>query len=146
MHTNTTYSTIQIPLFLNQIYMGITLAYVLAPVYLMVGLSVLLHAKAWQNLLGKWQKDHLLLFPLMFMYAILGMVIILLHNIWVWDVYIIATLTGWIMLVKAVLYFLLPGSVLKPMLNVKKELGLLYVGGLIAIIVGAVLGYYAYIA
>lgn len=50
------------------------------------------------------------------------------------------------MLVKSVLYFLLPGSILKPIMGLGKNLALIYIGGAIATIVGGVLGYYTYFA
>lgn len=125
--------------------MEITLAYVIAPLFLTVGLSILLHAKAWQNLMDKYEKDHLLLFPLMFIYIILGMIVIKLYNVWAWNIWLIVTLVGWIMLAKGVLYFLLPGSVLKSVLKIKKNLVLLYVCGAIAVIIGLALGYFGVI-
>lgn len=126
--------------------MGQSLAFILAPIYLMIGLSILLYAKAWRNLIDKYQKDHLQLFPLMFFYAFFGMIFIMLYNVWTWDIWLIVTLTGWAMLVKSVLYFLLPGSILKPVMGLGKNLVLIYIGGVIATVIGAVLGYYTYFA
>lgn len=123
---------------------AIKVAEVAAPLYLILGLSILLYAKPWQDLMKKWQKDHLLLFPLMFFYPILGVIVINMYNVWEWNQWLIVTLIGWILLIKGALYFLLPGSVLKSLMEMKNNIGLLYFGGVVALAIGGVLGYYAY--
>jgi hypothetical protein len=125
---------------------AVQIAKIAAPVYLTIGLSVLLYAKAWNTLLDKWRKDHLSLFPLMVLYPVLGLIIINMYNVWEWNVWLLVTLIGWILLVKGVLYFILPGSVIKSMMNMKKNPALIYLGGIAALVMGAVLGYYSYFA
>lgn len=122
------------------------IAEVAGPVMLLVGLSILLHAKAWQRLMDKWQKDHLSLFGLMFLTVVLGLLIIGMYNVWEWNVWLIITIIGWGALIKGVVYFLLPGSALKGLLNLGKNMGLLYFGGLIWVAAGAALSYYSYFA
>ena len=122
------------------------IAEIAGPILLLVGLSVLLHAKAWQRLFDKWQKDHFSLFPLMILTTILGLVVISMYNVWEWNVWILVTLVGWAMLLKGVIYLLLPGSTLKEALSLGKNLGILYFGGLVWAVIGAALGYYAYFA
>lgn len=125
---------------------ALKVAEIAGPILLLIGLSVLLHAKAWKGLFDKWQKDHFSLFPVMLLTTLLGLMIIGTYNVWEFNVWILVTLLGWIMLVKGVVYFLLPGSVLKGSLGLGKNLGLLYFGGLFWTVVGAALGYYAYFA
>lgn len=125
---------------------ALKIAEIAGPVLLLMGLSVLLHAKAWQGLYDKWQKDHLALFPLMLLLPILGLIMIGMYNVWEWNVWILVTLLGWILFIKGVVYFLLPGSALKGVLGLGKNLGLLYFGGLVWAVIGAALGYYAYFA
>lgn len=120
------------------------LALYMGPVYLMLGLSVLLYAKAWKKLMDKWEKDHLLLFPLTFVMTILGLIVIHTYNVWAWNVGLLVTLIGWILFAKGVLYFLLPGSILKPMMKLGQNIGLLYLGGIVGVVIGVVLSYYAY--
>lgn len=121
------------------------IAAIMGPAYLAIGLSVLLYAKQWQKLMGKWEKDHFTLFPLMFMMVILGLIVVNMHNVWEWDVSVLVTLVGWGMLLKGLFYMLLPGSVLQWSLRLGQTTGLLYVGGVVGVVVGGVLGYYAYL-
>ena len=125
---------------------AVAIAQVAAPMYLIMGLSVLLYAKPWGKLMDKWKKDHLSLFPLMFLYPILGVIVIRMHNVWEWNVWLIVTLIGWVMLIKGAMYFLLPGTVLKKMMDMKNSVGLMYFAGLVAVVIGAVLGYHSYFA
>lgn len=120
------------------------LALYMGPVYLMLGLSILLYAKAWKKLMDKWEKDHLLLFPLMFVMTILGLIVIHTYNVWAWNVGLLVTIIGWALFAKGVLYFLLPGSILKPLMKLGQNTGLLYLGGIAAVVIGVVLSYYAY--
>ena len=119
-------------------------ATVLGPLYLVLGLSILLYAKQWQKIMKEWQKNHLALFPLMLVIGIFGTIIINLHNLWEWNVWLLVTLIGWIWALKAVGYFLLPGSVIKWKLGMAQNTGLIYLCGLVGLVIGAALTYYSY--
>lgn len=125
---------------------ALKIAEVAGPALLLMGLSILLHAKAWQRLFDKWQKDHLSLFPIMLLITLLGLMVISMYNVWEFNVWLLVTLLGWGMLVKGVVFFLIPGSALKGAVGLGKNLGVLYFGGLVHTVVGAALGYYAYFA
>lgn len=124
---------------------ALVLAAYAGPVYVLLGLSILLYVPAWQKVMDKWEQDHYALIPMMMMYFILGLLMVRMYNVWEWNVWLLVTLTGWILILKSVLYFLLPGSVLKAALKMKKGKAMLYVGGLVCLIVGLVLSYYVYI-
>ncbi len=125
---------------------ALKIAEIAGPVMLLMGLSILLHAKAWQRLFDKWVKDHLSLFPMMLLSTLLGLMVISMYNVWEFNVWLLVTLLGWGMFVKGVVFFLIPGSALKGVVGFGKNLGALYFGGLVHTVVGAVLGYYAYFA
>lgn len=122
------------------------LAAIMGPAYLVVGLSVLIYAGAWKTLISGWRKDHLSLYALMFVYLVLGLVVVRMYNVWEWNLWLLVTLTGWCMLVKSVIYFILPGSTTKGLLALGENTGLLYLGGLVATVIGAFLTYNIYFA
>jgi len=119
-------------------------ALIAGPVYLLMGLSLLIYAKQWQKLSGGWEKDHLALFTMMLMSTVLGLLVIHYYNVWEWNVWLLVTLTGWCLFLKGVVYLLAPGSVIKGLLSLGKNSVLLYLGGLVSLVVGAVLTYYVY--
>lgn len=123
---------------------AIAIATVLGPFYMILGLSILLYAKTWQVLLEKWEKDHLSLIGLMVFSVVGGLLIISLYNVWTWNVWIIVTIAGWSMLIKGAFYFLAPGAWIKSVIELKRSKALLYVGGVCAVLLGAVLIYYVY--
>lgn len=120
------------------------IAAIAGPVYLVMGLSILLYAKAWKTLMGKFKKDHLSLFGMMLASMAVGLFVIGMYNVWEWNVWLIVTVIGWAMFVKGLLYFLMPGEVLKSLISLGENTGLLYLGGLVAIVLGGLLSYQVY--
>lgn len=123
----------------------LNLAHVIGPMYLILGLSILLYVKPWQKLIEKFEDDHLSLFTLKLMYGVLGLIVVNMYNVWEWNVWLLVTLTGWGMVVKSIFYFLMPGSLIKKMLAMKKKQEMLYVGSLVLLVFGAALTYYSYL-
>ena len=126
--------------------MEIEIAKVMGPAYLTVGLSLLLYGGAWQKIVAKWEKDHFAMFPLAVMQIVLGLIVIGMHNVWEANVWVLVTLSGWIMLAKGVIYFIAPGYVIKSAMKMGKNKALVYFSGLFATVMGAVLCYYSYLA
>jgi len=120
------------------------LAGLLGPMFVVLGLSILLYAKQWVKVYDGWAKGHFALLPLMFFLMLFGLFIIKLHNVWEWNYLLLVTLSGWGMFLKGALYFLAPQSVLKAALGLGKNPALMYFGGLVILVMGAALGYYAY--
>jgi uncharacterized protein YjeT (DUF2065 family) len=76
--------------------------------FLAFGLSHLLYPDKWTALfLPLRQSDTGGLLVATFTLP-LGVVVVLAHNIWVWGLPVIVTLTGWAMIVKSLLYLLFP--------------------------------------
>ena len=123
---------------------ALSLALVIGPMYLMLGVSVLLYTKTYHRLLDKFEEDHLPLFGQMIVEGVLGLVSINLYNVWEWNVWLLVTLTGWALLIKSLLYFLVPGPLIKKCLAISKGMGMLYLSGLVSVVVGGLLSYYAY--
>ena len=121
------------------------IAMILGPIYLVLGLSLLLYPKPWQSVIKKYQKDHLSLLPLMAMNGVLGLIVVNMYNVWEWNLWLLVTISGWAMLLKFVVYFILPGSVIKDALKWgQNNQGLLLLEAVIVAVAGAALTYYTY--
>jgi uncharacterized protein YjeT (DUF2065 family) len=71
----------------------------------------------------------------------IGLIVVLTHNIWVWDIPVIVTVMGWVMTLKGAIYLLLPGSQKLVMPEgTRMESGFRIVG-IVAIALGALLAY-----
>lgn len=66
-------------------------------------------------------KDEKLLFVISFIAIIIGLVNILLHNIWTSDWRIIITLFGWIALFKGIVFFSFPDVAKKKIMQFQKN-------------------------
>lgn len=121
------------------------IASVLAPVYLMLGLSILLYAKQWKKLYAKWADGHFDLFGLMFMTTVLGLLVIHYYNVWEWNIWLIVTVSGWGMFLKGLFYFLAPEKTIKGVMKMAQSSNMIYLGGVVALFFGLFLGYYTYL-
>jgi hypothetical protein len=123
---------------------AIKIAEVAGPVYIVIGLSLLIYTKSWQKIITGWLKNHYTLIPLAMIQMVLGIIVIRMYNVWTWDIWLLVTLLGWIMLAKSVVYFLAPGFIIKWSLSMKKSIPLLAIGAVIVTLWGLALTYYAY--
>jgi hypothetical protein len=124
---------------------AIKVAEVVGPVFLTLGLSFLLYMKTWQKIMSSWLKNHYDLIPLFVVQLVAGIMIVRMYSSWEWNIWLLVTLSGWIMIVKSVTYFLIPGAVIKWALSLKKITPLLALGSLVLILWGGILSYYAYL-
>jgi len=122
------------------------IALIIGPIYTLFGLSMLIYATQWQKVIKGWTKDHFSLIPLIIFSMVLGLIIIHTYNVWTWHIWLLVTISGWAMFLKGAAYLLLPGSVLKAIISMKQNLGMVYLGGLIGTLAGGVLTYYSYFA
>lgn len=81
--------------------------------FLVVGISALLKTKEWQHVVKHlMEHEHVAIAYLAgILTLIMGLIVVLNHNVWTGDApTIIATVVGWLILVKGATYFLLPQS------------------------------------
>lgn len=123
---------------------AVALAKVMGPVYLMLGLSIVMYLPSWKKLMEKYIEDHYSLFTLYFVCGVLGAISINMYNSWEWNVWLLVTLTGWALAIKSVAYFLLPGGVIKKLLHFKKYTSLIMLDGVLSLIIGLVMVYNAF--
>ena len=72
---------------------------------------------------------------------LLGLMVALGHNVWVWGPPVIVTLAGWLMTLKGAMYLLLPGSHALVMPEGKRMERGFRVAGIVAMVLGALLTY-----
>lgn len=71
-----------------------------------LGLSYLLQAEHWVRMAEFASDRPHRYFPMLALMLLLGLTVVLTHNIWVWDWPVLITIFGWMVLSKAVLYLL----------------------------------------
>ena len=112
-----------------------------ALMWVIFGLSHLLHARLWVALLYPFKEKPEGGFVLALLGLPFGLIMILGHNIWVWDIPVIVTIAGWVTTLKSVIYLLFPTTHRRVMsANARPEIGFQIVG-VVFILLGLVVGY-----
>ncbi len=125
---------------------ALALAAIIGPYYLIAGLSLLLYTGQWKKVMDGFEKSHFAMLPMAVFAIVVGLIVINMHNVWEWNLYVVITLTGWIAFLKGAFYFLAPGSWIKAAMKCKiaRAEGALYFCGALFVVVGVLLTYNAY--
>jgi hypothetical protein len=123
---------------------SIFLVQVIGIYFLVVGISALIKSKEWQHVVKHlMEHEHTALAYLAAIFTfIIGLIVVLNHNVWTGGIpVVIATVVGWLILVKGVTYFLLPSHVWVSWVRKMNGLKLYKIFGIIYIIIGAYMAY-----
>ena len=94
--------------------LSIFLVQIIGIYFLVVGISALSKPKEWQHVVRHlMEHEHIAIAYLAgILTLIMGLIVVLSHNVWTGDApTVIATIVGWLILVKGATYFLLPHNV-----------------------------------
>ncbi len=117
-----------------------------AVVWLICGLSHVLFPAKWGDLLLPLRDRETGGFILAAISLPLGLVIILGHNIWVWDLPVIVTVAGWMTTAKGVVYLLFPRAHMHVMRSGERVTGAgmengFRIVGAVMVLLGAITAY-----
>lgn len=106
--------------------------------YLIVrGVMVLLKRRELQRTIDDFIKDSPLRWITGEMVLIVGLLLVLSHNVWEWSWRLVITVLSWIVLLKAVAFLLLPqGKFDKMFRSVSKKKNWYVIGGVICVVLG----------
>jgi hypothetical protein len=125
--------------------LSIFVAQVAAIIYLAVGVGILLDKKYYAKVFDTVMKDMTAMYLGGFMALIIGFALVTFHNEWVKSWEVLVTIIGWVALIKGVLLFAFPTTLIgltKPFVN-RKYLNVI---AIVAIILGLVFGYFGFVA
>ena len=114
--------------------------------YLIIGVGFLLNRKAFQKVMGDFSKNAALVFYGGIIALVIGIVIILTHNVWAANWTVLVTIIGWLGLIKGIWIIVFPNSVSKFMETYHRNENLLVIHAIGALIFGAVLTYFGFFA
>jgi uncharacterized protein YjeT (DUF2065 family) len=126
--------------------LSIYLAQLLGVVFVVVGLGLLLRTSYYHKMYKNYVKNEALMVYGGLAALVLGLVIVLSHNVWVASWEVIITIFGWLAVVEGVLLLLLPAEMSKLVSKWFKGKGLIVFGGIFYLILGIVLGYAGWFA
>ena len=114
--------------------------------YLIMGASFAFNRKAFKQVMEDFCKNAALVFYGGILALVIGVVIILTHNIWVANWTVIITIIGWIALIKGIWLSVFPNTVYKFMQAYQRNEKLLVVHSIGALIFGVVLTFFGFFA
>jgi hypothetical protein len=125
--------------------LSLYLAQLMSVPLVVLGLAFLLRNKYYAKAYKAWiGNEGLMLFTAMVV-LVVGVALVLVHNVWVASWEVLITIVGWGMVLKGVLLALLPKEMDSLVATLMKKQGwILYFGGVLWVIGGLVLGYFGW--
>ena len=122
------------------------LAQLLGAIMVAVGIGLLINPKLYQDMIKDFTKSSGLMYLAGIFTMLIGLLMVLSHNVWELSVVGLVTLLGWMTLVKGTIILVFPKVFEKigQMFSKCKNIGL--VAGLFAIALGGYLGYFGFFA
>ena len=114
--------------------------------YLIIGIGFLFNRKAFQQVMDDFCKNAALVFYGGLLALVIGVIIILTHNVWVANWIVIITIIGWAGFIKGIWMIVFPNTVFKFMQAYQKNKNLLMIHSIVALIFGAVLTFFGFFA
>ena len=125
--------------------LSLFLAKVIGLYLLIIGLGMLINRKEFEPLIRQVVKDKLLIFLSGTMALLLGLLVVLSHNVWTPDWRGLITLLGWLTLLKGLMRVLLPSVAEQIRDSVMKSKNVLTVMATILAFVGLYLSIVGYV-
>lgn len=126
---------------------SVMLARLLGPLLLLASLGVLFNKAMVMSMMDEISsgKQKTVLFVSGFFTAFVGMVLVMMHNLWVGSWQVLITIVAWVMLLKGALLLLFPNWSVSLANTFKGKNGVMVLWGVIALVIGLVLSYYGYL-
>ncbi|EKD44121.1 MAG: hypothetical protein ACD_71C00233G0008 [uncultured bacterium (gcode 4)] len=125
---------------------SIFLAKLLGPLLAVVALSILMNGNTFNHILKEFPKSSYVLYLSGLMAYAMGALIVLNHNVWVMDGFVIITVLGYLALVKGILILLFPDGMIKMVSKMDFSGWLLTFVGIVYLFIGLYLSYIGFMA
>lgn len=124
---------------------AVQLSLIISPFYIIVGLSMFINRVSWQNMIKRYRESHYSAALLFLIEATFGLIVISFYNVWEWNIWLIVTLTGWLMFMEGAAYMVLPKAWADWWLGIWHNNSLMYLFATMFVVLGIVLGYFTYL-
>ena len=125
---------------------SIFIAKLLGPIFVLVGLAILLRPQMFRDLLQEFLKSPVLMYLAGFLGLLGGLALVLTHNIWALDWRLIITLLGWASIVRATVTIFQPQQIVSVGSKLLEHRGIFFGAAVIDLVTGLVLSYFGYSA
>lgn len=125
---------------------SILLAKLIGVLCLVISLGFLFGMRHYLHVCSDFAKNSSQFFMSGVIALIVGMAIVLHHNIWEWNWVVIITIIGWLAIIKGVVRLLFPSWAMKTVNLIIKNENLMYFFAVVCLIIGVILGYFGFLA
>ena len=125
---------------------AVFLAKLLGPYCLIVAIGILINRKTYSKVMEDFFKNAAVIYIGGAFALLLGLLIVLTHNVWEFNWIVLVTIFGWLGIVKGAWIIIFPNTLAKCIGIYQKKPALLLVNLLLALIIGAVLTFFGYFA
>jgi len=112
--------------------------------YLILGVGFLFKKKAFQGIMNDFCKNKALVFISGLFSLVIGVVIVLTHNVWVANWTVMITIIGWLGFIKGIWIIVFPNTVPKFMEVYQRNNTLLMIQSIGALVFGVVLTFFGF--
>ncbi|MFH1375977.1 MAG: hypothetical protein ABIH35_04910 [Patescibacteria group bacterium] len=124
----------------------VALAQIIGPAVAAAGIGLLLHKKFYAKILKDFEQHEGLTYFAGIFITILGLIIVLNHNIWELSAAGIITFIGWASVVKGIAFLIVPQPLYRMSKGIINSTGLIRVASVIWVAAGGYLVYFGYFA
>ncbi len=122
---------------------SIFLAKFLAIYFLIISLPLLLHTEAFRHRAQAYMKNEAAMLLGGIMTLLLGILLILIHSIWIYDWFVLITLLAWLTFIKGLIHVLCP-EMAQHMMKRMNNLLAYRVSGVVCLLLAIFLGYHGF--
>jgi hypothetical protein len=120
------------------------LAKVIGVYFILVSIAMLVNMHQFVTMVDGLINNGALMFVIGFFVLILGLLMVVSHNIWQWNWRMIITIIGWLTLLKGTSILFSPQLIDNVSLHFVQNRSFAYIAAIIDLIIGLVLSYYGF--
>lgn len=125
---------------------SILLAQIIGLYCILVSIAMIIHPKRFKIMLNDFANSPAALSLVGIISLILGIILVVFHNYWIWGWPLLITIIAWLTLIRGIIDLFIPEFAIKMARNAQSSNAFYYIATIITLIVGLILGYYGFIA
>ncbi|OHA59537.1 MAG: hypothetical protein A2589_01595 [Candidatus Vogelbacteria bacterium RIFOXYD1_FULL_46_19] len=116
--------------------LSLYLAQVVGLYLILMGLILLVKRQAMMRVVTEMAKNRALIYTICVIELAAGLALVVAHNVWAWNFQVIITIVGWLLLLEAVAYLMLPYRVFTKWVSWLNKKSVYWIGGFLAVALG----------
>jgi hypothetical protein len=124
---------------------SVLLARIIGPLFLVVGVGIFINLEHYRRLVVDFGASPLAIYMGGTIALLVGILIVLFHNVWEWRWPVIITVIGWMSLLKGAVRIIAPKLVANRAARYGRNTNIMMTTAIVVIVLGAVLSYFGYV-